>query len=181
VIADEAANGPARSDAVVEKLAELFRSHPAWVRAARRLDARATSNVYFSQRPGEVWQLRNSSGESELLPGRGASPDFAFCFTPAAVDRLAAVRGGVGGFAVELFSLIVADEEELRIGFRVVAPFSTLMRRGYVKLLLMGGSRLLAFGASRGVRTLGDLRTLATRVRAQQPESWEEDVTAEGR
>ncbi len=179
--ADQTAYGPARPDAVVEELAELFRSHPAWVRAARRLDARATSNVYFSQRPGEVWQLLNAEGETRLLPGRGPNPDFAFRFTPAAVERLAAVRGGVGGFAVELFSLIVAEDDELGIGFRVAAPFATLVRKGYVQLLLSGGRELLAFGASRGVRTLADLRRLVARVRAHEPQSWEVEAAAEGR
>lgn len=179
--AGETANGPARPDAVMDKLAELFRSHPAWVRAARRLDARATSNVYFSQRPGEVWQLLNSEGETRLRPGGGPTPDFVFRFTPAAVDRLASVRGGVGDFAVELFGLIVENDEELRIGFRIVAPFAKLVRKGYVRLLLAGGGKLLAFGAARGVRTLADLRTLVARVRAQEPQSWELEATAEGR
>ena len=58
-------------------------------------------------------------------------------------------RGGLGDFAVELFSLIVETDEGLRIGFRIAAPFTTLARRGYVRLLFAGGFPLVAFGASR--------------------------------
>jgi hypothetical protein len=176
---DGTAKGPGRPDAAVEKLAELFLGHPAWVHAARRLDVRATSNVYFSQRPGEVWQLLNEGGGTQLRPGRAPSPDFALRFTPAAVDRLAAVRGGIGSFAVELFGLIVETDEELRIGFRIIAPFATLARKGYVRLLLAGGSKLLAFGAARGVRTLADLGTLIARIRAREPQGWELEAADE--
>jgi len=161
------------ADASIAKLAELFRSHPAWVSAAGILRGRAASAVYFSQHPGEPWQLVSDEGATRLRPGPAPSPDFAFRFTPASIDRLAAVEGGVGAFAVELFSLIVETDPELQVGFRIIAPFHRLARRGYFALLLAGGHELLAFGAARGVRTLSDLRRLVKRLRANEPASWE--------
>jgi hypothetical protein len=161
------------ADASIAKLAELFLAHPAWVRAAQMLGGSASSAVYFSHRPGEPWRLESREGKTRLRPGRAPHPDFAFCFTPASIDRLARARGGVGGFAVELFSLLTQTDPDLRIGFRIIAPFAILAKRGYVQLLVAGGWQVLAFGAARGVRTLADLRRLVKRLRASEPEPWE--------
>jgi hypothetical protein len=163
----------AEADKSIGKLAELFRSNPSWVGAARTVREGAASAVFFSHRPGEPWQIVRREGKTLLLPGRAHRPDFAFRFTPASIDRLAAARGGVGGFAVELFALIIESDEDVRIGFRIIAPFASLARRGYVRLLMAGGWEVLAFGAARGVYTLADLRRLVKRLRANEPESWE--------
>lgn len=160
-------------DAHVQELAELFASHPIWLDAARSIADGATSRVYFSHRPGEPWHLERRRGRSVLAPGITEDPDFAFRFTPAAIERLSAVEGEVGNFAVELFRLIIDDDPDLRIGFRIVAPFTRLARRGYLSLLLRGGPRVVAFGASHGVRTLGALRRLVAQLVAREPEPWE--------
>ncbi len=167
-------------DEYVERLAWLFREHEAWKAAARHIEPAATSTVYFSHRPGEPWRLERERGQTLLRPGPAPDPDFVFRFTPAAIERLAAVGGNVGDFAVELFSLITETDPTQRIGFRIAAPFSRLVRRGYLGLLAAGGLRVLAFGASRGVRTLADLRRLIQRVGDRAPESWESTEGAKG-
>jgi hypothetical protein len=155
----------ARADPTVDALAALFRDHPAWIEAARHLADRVESAVSFTHRPGEHWRLVRRGGQTVLLPGRARDPDLAFRFTPASVTRLAAVGGGVGEFAVELFARIVDPLESERIELRIVAPFTRLVRRGYVRLLLAAGPKVAAFGAARGIRTLGDLRRLLGRLR----------------
>ncbi len=160
-------------EATVESLARLFLEHPAWIAAARHLVPEATSNVYFSERPGEVWRLDKREGPTRLLPGGAPEPDFVFRFTPGSVARLEAVPGGVGEFAVELFSLILAEDPDLRVGFRIVGGFGRLARRGYLRLLLAAGPRVLAFGATHGIRTLRGLRRFVAERATLGPEPWE--------
>lgn len=167
-------------DASIDRLAELFAGHPAWRAAAERIEEGATSNVFFSQRPGEAWHLERSGGLTRLLPGAAADPDFAFRFTPSSIDLLARVNGGIGSFAVALFERIVDPDPGTAVGFRVVAPFSRLVRRGYLSLLAAGGLRVLAFGAARGVRTIGDLRRLVERLGSEGPRDWERAAPAQG-
>jgi hypothetical protein len=171
--AEERGGGEPAADAVVSGLARLFLTHPAWVRAAEKLEPRATSNVYFTHRPGEPWHLERRAGKTRLLPGPASDPDFTFRFTPAAVARLAGVDGDVGSFAVELFRLITESDPELRVDLRVLAPFARLVRRGYLGLLAAGGARVLAFGAARGVRSLAELRKLVEALLRRGPEPWE--------
>jgi hypothetical protein len=162
----------AHADPTVDALAALFHDHPAWIQAARHLADRAESAVSFTHRPGEHWRLVRRSGQTLLLPGLARDPDLAFRFTPASVACLAAVEGGVGDFAVELFARVVDPSETEGIGLRVVAPFTRLARRGYVRLLLTAGPQVAAFGAARGVRTLGDLRRLLRRLRDESRAGW---------
>src|SRR5262245_848858 len=70
----------APSDPWIERLARLFREHPAWREAARFIDRRATNNVFFSHRPGRVWHLERDGDETVLLPGTAPDPDFVFRF-----------------------------------------------------------------------------------------------------
>jgi hypothetical protein len=163
----------AADDAVVERLAGLFGGHPAWVRAARYLSDDASSSVYFSHRPGEVWRLLQVGGVTRLLPGAADDPDFVFRFTPQAVDRLEAVQGGIGDFAVALFELVLAEDPRLRVGLRIAAPFGRLVRRGYLGLLVAAGPRVLAFGGAHGIRSLGALRRFVADIRSRVPADWE--------
>jgi hypothetical protein len=160
-------------DAHVEKLAACYREHPAWREAARRLSAEASSAVYFSHRPGEAWHLSQREDGAELQPGKADDPDLAFCFTPAAIERVASVRGGIGDFAVALFECMASGDPELRVGFRVVAPLLRLVRRGYVGLMVSAGPMVAAYGARQGIRTLGQLRLLVQQSRARGPAEWE--------
>jgi hypothetical protein len=157
----------------VERLAELFRAHPVWRGAAEHVSQDAASNVYFSQRPGEVFRLVRRGGESRLEPGAAADPDLAFLFTPASIDALEATQGGVGDFALALFRLMLEQDPERRVELRVIAPFGRLLRRGYVSLLLRGGPRLLRFGAAHGVRNVAELRRAVEAARSASPHAWE--------
>lgn len=152
-------------DASVRRLAALFRSHPAWKRAAALLSEDACSNVRFHHRPGEVWHLARVRGATRLEPGARRDADLELGFPPGAIERLEATRGGIGAFAIALFELAVEDDEALRVELRILAPFSRLVRRGYLRLLAAGGPEVLAWGVAHGVRTLGELRRWVARAR----------------
>ncbi|MFN7955374.1 MAG: hypothetical protein U0610_26860 [bacterium] len=156
------------SDPYVSKLAQFFLSHPAWIAAAKNVADGASSRVYFSHVPGEFHLLRHD-GQSLLLPGPTSDPDFAFRFTPPSIDAITSVAGDVGDFAVALFRAIVDRNPEEQIGFRVVAPFRRLLVRGYVGLLLKSGPKVLRYGASHGITTVGDLRRFIAQTRVNDP------------
>jgi hypothetical protein len=161
------------SDPWVDRLTRLFREHPAWLAAARFIDTRATSSVFFTHLPGEVWHLERREDETLLLPGAAPDPDFAFRFTPGAIARLEAVRGGVGDFAAELFTLVLARDPASRVDLRVVASFPRLIRRGYLQLLLAAGAGVRAIGAAHGVAGVRDLAGLVARIRRPGADTWE--------
>lgn len=161
------------SDEVIRELARLFREHPAWVAAARRIAEGSASNVYFRHRPGEAWHLIRRDGQTRLERGAVDDPDFVFRFAPGSVARLAKVRGGVGDFAVALFELIEDDSPECGVDFRVAAPWKRLWRRGYARLLVDAGPRVWAFGARRGVLNWNALRRLVVASRGRGRFDWE--------
>lgn len=164
---------PAAEDPHVQRLVELFRSHPIWCEAAGRIAEDANSKVFFQHRPGEPWRLVRRGGGTVLEPGPAQDPDLAFCFPPAAIEELARTRGTIADFALALFRLALDDDPERRVRLRVIAPYARLLRRGYVDLLLRGGPRLFWFAAAHGVRSLAQLRRLVDAARNGVPEDWE--------
>jgi hypothetical protein len=158
-------------DEWIARLTQLFREHPAWRDAARRIRAGATSNVFFTHCPGEAWRLEVSEGGgAELLPGASDDPDLVFRFSPEAIERLESVEGGIGDFAVALFQAILDEDVSLRIA----AGFPRLLRRGYVKLLRAAGRPVVAFGVAHGVSNVGALRRLVEELRDRSPADWEQ-------
>ena len=160
---------PPITDPSIAKLAWLFREHPDWVDAMQHIADGSVSAVYFTHRPGEPWHLIVDSGAVHLLPGPTKKPDFAFRFSPHAIDKLAAAHGGIDAVAVELFDLILADE----VDFRINASFWRLVRHGHLRLVLEAGPKVFAYGARHGVRTLGQLRAVAKSVSSSQQAAWE--------
>ena len=163
-------------DPWIERLASLFRSHPAWREAARAIAPRSTSNVFFTHRPGEPWHLERRGDGALLLRGAAPDPDLVFRFSPAAIARLEAVRGGAGDFAAELFALALDRNPEVRVEVRVAASFPRLLRRGYVRLLLASGPRVRALGAAHGFLGIDGVRRLVAALRASAPRDWESDA-----
>jgi hypothetical protein len=160
------ASSSPEQDAIVSRLAKLFRSHPAWTRAAALLSEDACSNVRFPHRPGEVWHLARVGGVTRLEPGARGDADLELAIPAGAVERLEATRGGISDFAIALFELSIERDEALRVELRILAPFAQLVRRGYLRLLIAGGPAVLAWGAAHGVGTLGELRRWIGRMRA---------------
>jgi hypothetical protein len=159
-------------DPHIEQLRQLFLSHPAWLNAAEHIKEGAQSRVYFSHVAGEFHMVRKG-GKSLLQAGPATDPDFAFRFTPKAIERLSRVEGdNLADFAVELFECIVSDDPDLQVGLRILSGFTKLFWRGYVTLLLAGGPRVFAYGAARGVNGVGDLRKFLKQSRASDPR-WE--------
>ena len=153
------------TDLSIERLARLFSDHPAWQAAARLLDPRATSTVFFRHRPGEPWHIAREGDETLLLPGAADDPDFALRFSPGAIDRLAAVRGNAGDFAAELFALAYSRDPEVKVNIRVAVGFARLLRRGYVRLLIAAGLRARAIGVASGETGMSSLQHLVASLR----------------
>jgi hypothetical protein len=160
-------------DSTVEILREFFRAHRAWCEAAQRIDPVSMSDVYFSHRPGEVWHMQRSGLGSDLEPGKSEDPDFVFRFSPGAVSRLETVTGGIAEFAVELFLLIDEADPENRVDLRVVANFSRLQERGYLRLLLDAGPKLAKYGLQRGIFSVSGIHQLIRNATGAAPFSWE--------
>lgn len=169
--------GPAAPDAIVAALDRLFRDHPAWRKAARRIRPAATSAVWFRHRPGEPWHLVREGGGARLRPGRAPDPDFVFRFAPESVRALESAGETVGDFAVRLFELMIDPDPSRRVELRIAASFPRLLRRGYVDLLFAAGPQVSAFAARHGVRGLGALARLVSALRRREPFDWETETS----
>ena len=87
-------------DPWIDRLARLFAEHPSWREAARGLDRRAASTVFFTHRPGEPCTRATPGPASSSAPRQGgtATPAEATAATPAscAPPRARARRGRHG-------------------------------------------------------------------------------------
>src|SRR6478735_3776742 len=110
-------------DPHIAQLRDLFLTHPAWLDAASHIKDGSQSRLTFSHVEGDYYMIRKD-GKSLLLAGKPSDPDFAFYFTPKAIERLAMVQGhDLADFAVELFDCVVSEDPELQVGLRILSSF----------------------------------------------------------
>ena len=168
------------TDPWIDRLARLFLEHASWQDAARKIDRRATSTIFFTHRPGQPWHLERRGDETHLLPGAARDPDFVLRFPPGAIARLEAVHDGAGAFAAELFELMLTADPETHVDLRIVAPFRRLLLRGYVRLLLTVGSRVAALRRRHGIVGVKGVARLVALARTSRPEAWETEQEPAG-
>lgn len=152
----------------VKQLADFFRYHPTWIAAARPVKDGSNSEVFFAGTT-QPYHLMRQNGESLLLEGPAPSPDFSFIFPPSVVADFTALGqdAEVADFAIMLFDHIQAQDEDKRVGFRVVGSITQILWRGYLQVLLKGGARVLHYAAEHGVRNLNDFSRLLRNLRGK--------------
>lgn len=138
--------GPGES---LEALRTFFRTAPAARRATRPLAREAEVGLDLG---GEPARFTMASGTPEILPGQARDPDFTLAMPPEAVRRLTTGEGGVGGLGVAFFQLVLSRDPALGIRVRLHASTPRLLRRGYLRVLALGGFQVASWLLRAGAR-----------------------------
>lgn len=142
------------------KLIDYFAMHPAWVSAAKPLADGVCSRLRFEGEE-KVWRLIRRNGVSVLEPGEPDNPDFDFVFSEGAIDYLTELQeGSIGDFATRLYECCFLLPEDKRVEFQVLAPVSQILKRGYWKIALKGGLKVLRIARQHGLGSLDDIKRL---------------------
>jgi hypothetical protein len=144
-------------------LTAFFASAPSASRAVRPLSSAARVGLELDD---GLAGFAMSSGAPLLTAGLPAEPDFTLRLPAEAVARLCERQAaGVGELGLLFFSLLLERDPSLRIGVRVHAPASRLIRNGYLTVLAMGGPRVALWLLRRG---LADPRAVIERLRRRR-------------
>lgn len=124
--------------------------------AARGLKESAVISLVID---AEEFTFRRRDGRNRFQPGEAADPDIRFWVPAGAMQKLLLPQGKtIGEVGIRIFELVLSDDTELKIKFKVRAPFLRLWKRGYFTVLAAGGPSVAKFLASHGWGSLPRLR-----------------------
>ncbi len=134
----------------IEQLTRIFTTMEAGRNAVRPLKRGTTVGIRILGEPGE-YTFERTAQSAEIRPGAAVDPDFILTMGPNAVQQIHDTEGNrIGDFGVSFLKAMMAEEEENAVRVQLKAGLFRLTRRGYLKVLLLGGPVVVAFMAKHG-------------------------------
>ena len=166
------------SDEAKKRLVDYFAHHPSWISAAKPLGDGVCSSVKFTGE-GQAWRLIRQEGKSVLETGLSENPDFDFTFSEGAIYYLTELEdGSIGDFATRFYECCFLLDEERRVEFQVVSGVGQILKRGYWKIALKGGLKVLKIARQHNLGGVNDVRRLFGLLRGKPSADVREAILA---
>ncbi len=134
----------------IEQLRRIFSEHPAGLAATRplRKGTRVGLRIHGET---ESFVFERVSEGTQISNGAPEGTDFDLILGSAAVRDICATPGtGVGDFGVAFLRALLRDSDDERVQVKLHAGLIALTKNGYLKVLAMGGPKVLGFLAKEG-------------------------------
>ena len=134
----------------IDSLKQIFTNHPAGVAAVRPLRKGTQVGLRIHGDVQDYHFERTAEGATIHL-GAGPSTDFDLVLGAKAVEDICQTSGeSVGDFGVSFFRCLLKSSDDERVQVKLHAGLITLTRNGYLKVLTMGGPKVLGFLSKEG-------------------------------
>jgi hypothetical protein len=134
----------------IEQLRTLFTEHPAGQAATRPLRKGTRVGLRIHGEPQSYVFERVSEG-TRITSGALEQTDFDLILGAQAVREICQTTGtGVGDFGVAFLRSLLRETDDQRVEVKLHSGFFDLTKNGYLKVLVMGGPKVLGFLAKEG-------------------------------
>jgi hypothetical protein len=134
----------------IEQLRDLFAEHPAAIAATAPLKKGVSVGLRIHGDRDAYHFLQTPSG-CEIRDGAGNGTDFDLVMGRGAVTAVCATQGKtVGDFGVAFFKTLLNGDPEHGSQVKLNAGMLKLAGNGYIKVLTLGGPKVVAFLTKEG-------------------------------
>ena len=134
----------------IEQLRYIFSEHPAGLAATKPLRAGVRVGLKIHGNPEHFTFERTPEG-TKIVSGQLEGTDFDLTMGLNAVEAICSTKGsGVGDFGVSFLRTLMREQAEEKVTVRLHAGLITLTRHGYLKVMAMGGPKVLGFLSKEG-------------------------------
>jgi hypothetical protein len=134
----------------IESLRKIFNEHPAG-RAATKPLRRGTQvglSIHGDEQP---YHFERTADGATIVAGAGTKTDFDLILGAKAVEAICETQGdSVGDFGVSFLKSLLREADDERVQVKLHAGLIALTRNGYLKVLAMGGPKVLGFLSKEG-------------------------------
>lgn len=147
-------------------LAAFLADNPGAQGATASLRPGAEVAITLTDTTGDWRVYVNDAGGLVFEPAKAIDPDFALRIPPAAVRTICSRdHTDLGDLGIAFFEHIVSRQPESKIHVTVHSGLVKLTRRGWLKLLTQGGSKIVGWFAKKGLRGPGAVTSALGRLR----------------
>jgi len=146
-------------------LQRFFETSASARRAASHLKSAAQVAVKFTDVPGD-FHFALSEGKPRFFSGPAQDPDFELTMAPGAVTAIAAQPDAeVGDLGILFFQHIVASDPQSKIRVKLHSGLLKLTMRGWLGVMASGGTRVIGWMASKGLKGPSAIASALSRLR----------------
>ena len=134
----------------IDSLRKIFNDHPAG-RAATNPLKRGTQVGLSIYGDDQCYHFVRTAEGATIVAGAGEKTDFDLILGAKAVEEICQTQGeSVGDFGVSFLRSLLREADDERVQVKLHAGLITLTRNGYLKVLAMGGPKVLGFLSKEG-------------------------------
>ncbi len=134
----------------IDSLKQIFSDHPAG-RAAFRPLRKGTQVGLRIHGDDQEYHFERTPDGASIKEGAGPQTDFDLILGVKAVEAICQTQGeSIGDFGVSFFRCLLKSSDEERVQVKLHAGLIALTRNGYLKVLAMGGPKVLGFLSKEG-------------------------------
>jgi len=148
-------------------LMHFLLNSPAARATAGSLRSGAEIAMSFTDLDGDWRIYRDDAGAIAFESGKALDPDFALRMPPRAVRSICSqLDADAGDMGVAFFEHIVSRDPQLKIQVALHSGLLKLTRRGWLSALTRGGSKIVMWLATKGLRGPGAIATALQRLKS---------------
>lgn len=133
------------------RMKEFFETNPITKKLVEPLKEGAVAWMEF-EGDETPYTLIKEKGKSVLRPGKPEKPELYMKFNKGAIDYLFELRSdNIQDYALRLFECAIRPTPERRVEGKLLTSLLDAYRKGYIKMLLLGGPKAVGWAAQLGI------------------------------
>jgi hypothetical protein len=134
----------------IDQLRCIFTEHPAGIAATKPLRKGVCVGLKIHG-VDELFTFERTAEGVRINGGKQGATDFDLVLGSVAVANICSTDGdSVGDFGVSFLKALLRETDDERVQVKLNAGMMSLARNGYLKVLAMGGPKVLGFLAKEG-------------------------------
>lgn len=133
------------------RMKEFYETNPITMKLVAPLKEGAVAFIEF-EGDDTPYTLVKEKGKSVLKPGKPAKHEMYMKFNKGAIDYILSTDSEkIEDYALRLFECAIRPTPERRVEGKLTTSLLDAYRKGYIKMLLLGGSKAVGWAAQMGI------------------------------
>ncbi len=142
-----------------EILQDFFTNNQVAIEATRPIKKGTQIELVLLDDPQGAYHFIKEGTMALVKEGKANKPDFTMTFPPRAIENITALQtDNIAEFGITFFKHMLEEDPDLQVKVKIQTGIIGLTTHGYLKVLALGGVKVMTWLARKGVSGLGGIK-----------------------